>query len=81
MKSIKATLLLLVLSSTQAFALHSYSSHPGQVGQVFTSEPANVGFGDVILVDDKSCPNGQIKEVTGGNRNKGIPRAKRCIPH
>ena len=81
MRSFKAASLFVVLGSTQALALHSYSSHPGQVGQVFSSEPSNIGFGDVVLVDDRSCPAGQIKEVTGGNRNKGIPRAKRCVPH
>ena len=81
MKTLNIALTIVALTSTQALALHSYSSHPGQVGQILTSEPGHLGFGDVVLVDDKSCPVGQIKEVTGGNNNKGIPRAKRCVSH
>jgi hypothetical protein len=39
----------------------------------------------VVLVDDGSCPAGQIKEVTGGNHVaaggfKHIVRTRRCIP-
>lgn len=81
MKTLNIALLIVALTSTQAFALHSYSDHPGQVGLILPSEPSRIGFGDVVLVDDRSCPAGQIKEVTGGNSNRGIPRAKRCVPH
>lgn len=35
---------------------------------------------DVVLVDDGSCPDGQIKEITGGNNSLGIDRKRRCIP-
>ena len=40
--------------------------------------------GQVVLVDDGSCPSGQIKEVTGGNHVaaggfKHIVRTRRCI--
>jgi hypothetical protein len=40
--------------------------------------------GQVVLVDDGSCPAGQIKEVTGGNHVaaggfKHIVRTRRCI--
>lgn len=42
--------------------------------------------GQKVLVDDGTCPAGQIKEVTGGNTlNKArtqivITRARRCVP-
>jgi hypothetical protein len=44
--------------------------------------------GETALVDDQSCPKGQIKEVTGGTDRKyikdiktaGTPRKRRCIP-
>jgi hypothetical protein len=41
--------------------------------------------GQVVLVDDGSCPAGQIKQVTGGNHvlaggYKHIVRTRRCIP-
>jgi hypothetical protein len=41
--------------------------------------------GERLLVDDGSCPRGQIKEVIGGNHVKvggfkQIERRRRCIP-
>jgi hypothetical protein len=41
--------------------------------------------GQRVLVDDGSCPPGQIKEVIGGNHvkvggTKHIERTRRCIP-
>jgi hypothetical protein len=41
--------------------------------------------GQTVLVDDGSCPKGQIKEVIGGNHvkvggTKHIERTHRCIP-
>jgi len=40
--------------------------------------------GQVVLVDDGSCPPGQIKQVTGGNHvkvggTKHIVRISKCI--
>lgn len=41
--------------------------------------------GQIVLVDDGSCPAGQIKQVTGGNHvkvggTKRIERSHKCIP-
>ena len=41
--------------------------------------------GQRVLVDDGTCPKGQIKEVIGGNHtsvggNTQILRTRRCIP-
>ena len=41
--------------------------------------------GQTVLVDDGSCPKGQIKEVVGGNHvkvggTKHVERTHRCIP-
>ena len=41
--------------------------------------------GQRVLVDDGTCPKGQIKEVIGGNHtsvggNKQVVRQRRCIP-
>lgn len=41
--------------------------------------------GQRVLVDDGTCPHGQIKEVVGGNHTavggtKQIQRQRRCIP-
>jgi class 3 adenylate cyclase len=41
--------------------------------------PGTLAYGKKVLVNDGSCPTGQIKEVTGGNNNINIPRSNRCI--
>lgn len=55
--------------------------------QTLKREPPMGGLkeGQRVLVDDGSCPAGQIKEVTGGNHvkaggHKHIERSRRCIP-
>ena len=55
--------------------------------QTVSKEPA-MGMlkpGQRVLVDDRSCPAGQIKEVIGGDHTKAggkqqIERRRRCIP-
>jgi len=38
-------------------------------------------LGQRMLVDDGSCPPGQIKEVTGVKlTTSGIARARKCVP-
>jgi hypothetical protein len=38
-------------------------------------------LGQRIMVDDGSCPPGQIKEVTGVKlTTTGIARARKCVP-
>ena len=48
---------------------------------VYSEEPlvGTLKSGEVVLVDDGSCPEGQIKEVTAGNRSLLIERTRRCI--
>jgi hypothetical protein len=41
--------------------------------------------GEVVLVDDGSCPKGQISRVVGGNHvkvggSKKIERTRSCVP-
>ena len=41
----------------------------------------NLRLGQHVLVDDGSCPAGQIKEVVGARMTpKGILRAQKCVP-
>jgi hypothetical protein len=41
----------------------------------------NLRLGQHILVDDGSCPTGQIKEVSGAQMTAaGIVPARKCIP-
>ena len=42
--------------------------------------------GERLLVDDGSCPAGQMKLVIGGNHvkvggNAQVERTRRCVPH
>jgi hypothetical protein len=51
------------------------------------AEPTEIAPGQKVLVDDGTCPGGQIKELTGGfplDRKTGAPKAgnghtRRCI--
>jgi hypothetical protein len=45
-----------------------------------TPQDRNLPAGRVVYVDDGSCPNGEVKRVTGGNQNKGIARETTCVP-
>ncbi|WP_291867014.1 DUF6719 family protein [Bradyrhizobium sp.] len=41
----------------------------------------NLRLGQRILVDDGSCPTGQIKEVSGAQMTAtGVVPARKCIP-
>ncbi|MFB3061175.1 MAG: DUF6719 family protein [Candidatus Binatia bacterium] len=35
--------------------------------------------GEIVYVDDGTCPDGKVKEVTGGSRRRLIPRKRRCV--
>ena len=43
--------------------------------------PGEIRLGQKVLVDDGSCPSGQVKEVTGARlTTAGIERTARCVP-
>src|SRR5258708_2120776 len=50
--------------------------------QPLKSEPRDGDLleGARVLVDDGTCPSGEIKEVTGGNLQTRRPRIRKCIP-
>ena len=55
---------------------------PGQATPEYLKEVPKDGeipYGKVVYVDDKKCPRGEIKKVTGGSREKSIPRKTRCV--
>lgn len=56
-------------------------SKKGLPPKVYTSMPApgTLPRFTVFLVDDGSCPSGQIKKVTGGWKAQHIPRTAECI--
>jgi hypothetical protein len=39
----------------------------------------SLSSGQTVLVDDGSCPAGQIKQITGGGSNAGQPRQRKCV--
>ena len=50
-----------------------------QVGR--EQDIADLRLGQRVMVDDGSCPAGQIKEVTGVKlTTTGIARARKCVP-
>jgi hypothetical protein len=50
-----------------------------QVGR--EQDIVDLRLGQRVLVDDGSCPAGQIKEVTGVTlTTTGIARARKCVP-
>jgi hypothetical protein len=68
---------LLAASSLDQFKVR----HPGK--EIYDQEPGvspGIFHGrEIIYVDDKNCPQGQIKEVTTGDVSRGIDRKYRCI--
>lgn len=69
---LSAVVLLLVL---RAWA-------PAHAGTEYLKEVPKEGeipYGKVVYVDDKKCPPGEVKEITGGSREKGIRRKIRCV--
>ena len=51
------------------------------LAQVATREPDDLRLGQRVLVDDGSCPAGQIKEVMGSQMTtSGVLRTRKCIP-
>ena len=57
------------------------------LSEVLKREPpmGQLREGQIVLVDDGSCPPGQIKQVIGGNHvsvggTKHILRTHKCIP-
>jgi len=51
------------------------------LAQVASREPDDLRLGQRVLVDDGSCPAGQIKEVMGSQMTtSGVLRTRKCIP-
>lgn len=42
-------------------------------------QPGDLPRGRTVYVDDGKCPKSQVKEVTGGSQEKGLPRTVRCV--
>ena len=56
---------------------------PAAADQIFPREQdiPEVRLGQRIMVDDGSCPTGQIKQVTGARLTEaGVTRTRSCVP-
>ena len=69
------------------FAVVATIAVVGPVEAQVKREPAMGAMqeGEIVLVDDGSCPKGQIKRVVGGNHvkvggYKQIVRTRSCVP-
>ena len=38
-----------------------------------------IPYGKIVYVDDGTCPNGEVKEITGGSLQRSVPRKVRCV--
>ncbi len=71
--------IVLLLLGGAALAAQTTSAMAEQVAR--EQDIVNLRLGQRILVDDGSCPAGQIKEVSGAKMvADGILRVQRCIP-
>lgn len=82
MKSFFAAVALLC-SSTSVFAGYASNiSKHGQAPETLTHEPgpgmALARF-QVLYIDDKTCPSGQIKKYTAGSKKLGISATRECV--
>jgi len=57
-------------------------STPAFSNQILKTEPpvGQLPTGASALIDDGTCPDGQIKKIVGGNVTTGQPRLRSCIP-
>jgi uncharacterized protein DUF6719 len=72
------TLLCYLFPLAMLFAATAAHALGQQVGR--EEEITDLRLGQRILVDDGTCPAGQIKEVSGAKMTpQGIARARKCI--
>lgn len=55
---------------------------PAFTTQILKTEPAigQLPTGATVLIDDGTCPTGQLKQIVGGNVTTGQPRLRSCVP-
>jgi hypothetical protein len=72
--------LAVIIAAFSALVLLTQSARAAeQVGR--ETEITELRLGQRILVDDGSCPSGQIKEVSGAQLSQnGVVRVVRCVP-
>lgn len=71
-----------LVASVAGFALLVFASCAfAQQAVMREQDVVDLRLGQRVLVDDGSCPAGQIKEVLGSQMtSSGIVRARKCVP-
>jgi len=71
-----------VRPSIAAFALLVFATPaPAQQAVTHDRDIVDLRLGQRVLVDDGSCPAGQIKEVSGSQMTtNGVVRTIKCVP-
>ena len=68
---------ILPLASVLALCAATVCAAP----MILKEEPAKgvLRVGEVVYVDDGSCPAGEVKKITGGNQKAGKTRLVECV--
>jgi hypothetical protein len=70
----------LLVAAGLGFAGSALAQGDRKVEYLKEEPPAgSVPYRKVVYVDDGTCPQGQVKEITGGSQEKSIPRKVRCV--
>ena len=77
-----ASLWLLASPALAGFMLLALATQAAAQQQVAREQDiADLRLGQRVMVDDGSCPAGQIKELTGVKLTEtGVSRARKCVP-
>ena len=67
------------LLSVMSVVLMAIAAQAGQTLLKAVPKDGDIPYGKVVLVDDGTCPKGEVKEITGGSSAKAIPRRTRCV--
>jgi hypothetical protein len=69
----------IVLAGSLALCMLATSAVANQISR--EQDIVNLRLGQRVLVDDGSCPAGQIKEVSGSQMTAtGVVATRKCIP-
>lgn len=74
--------LIPVLTATLLLAAFSLTGAAASTAPVVLKEMPAKGvlrLGEVIYVDDGTCPAGEVKKITGGNQKTGVARQVECV--
>lgn len=71
---------LVALVSTAAFVAMAHSAS-AQQALMREGDIVDLRVGQRVLIDDGSCPAGQIKQITGSKLSQnGVVRTRSCVP-